>query len=115
MKLLRVILVNAFDDFHSGQKWLEFFPIEDVQLSAAAELTSELVKSWLEITLAEENARQFQMVELATKQFRFDEWRAKDFEWPCRAATFGDVCAFQQAHSRIHGCRIERRHIWRRH
>ncbi len=93
--MLRVILANAFDDFHSGQKWQEFFPIEYVQLSSAAELSGELLKSWLKIILAEEDARQFQMVELATEQFRFDEWRAKDFEWPCRAATFGDVCALQ--------------------
>ena len=95
MKLLRVILANAFDDFHSGQKWLEFFSIEYVQLSAAAELSGELVKSRLKIILTEKDARQFQMAELATKQFRVDEWRAKDFEWPCRAATFGDVCPFQ--------------------
>jgi len=56
----------------------EFFPIEYVQLSSAAELSGELLKSWLKIILAEEDARQFQMVELATEQFRFDEWRAKD-------------------------------------
>ena len=95
MKLLRVIFANAFDDFYSGQKWLEFFAIEYVQLSAAAELSSELVKSRLEIVLAEQDARKLQIVELATKPFRFDEWRTKDFERPCRAATFGDVGAFK--------------------
>ena len=94
MKLFRVIFANVFDDFYSGQKWPEFFAIEYVQLSPAAELASELLKSRLEIILTEEDARKVQMVELSTKPFRFDEWRAKDFEWPCRAATFGDVRAF---------------------
>jgi hypothetical protein len=92
--LLRVIFANAFDDFYSGQKWPELFAIEYVQLGPAAELASELVKRRLEIILAEEDARKVQMVELATELFRFDERRAKDFEWPCRAATFGDVRAF---------------------
>ena len=90
-----MIFANAFDDFNSGQEWLEFVAIEYVQLSATAELSSELVKSRLEIILAEEDARKLQIVKLATKPFRFDEWRAKDFEWSGRAATFGDVRSFK--------------------
>ena len=94
MKLFGVIFANVLDDFYSSQKWPEFFAVEYVQLSSTAELSSELVKSRLEIILAEEDARKLQLVELATEPFRFDEWRAKDFEWSGRAATFGDVRAF---------------------
>ena len=95
MKLFRVIFANAFNDFYSVQKWPGFFATEYVQLSPAADLSSELVKSRLEIILAEEDARKLQIFELATNPFRFDEWRTKDFERPCRAATFGDVGAFK--------------------
>ena len=94
MKLFRVIFANVFNDFYSGQKWPEFFATEYVQLNPAADLSSELVKSRLEIILAEEDARELQIVELATELFRFDERRTKDFEWPRRAATFGDVRPF---------------------
>src|SRR5206468_6438065 len=94
-KLLRVIFANKFDDFHSGKKRPEFFAIKHVNLRAATKLSSEFVKSRLKIILAEEDTRQLSMVELATEQFRFDAWRAKDFEWPRRAPSLRDVCAFQ--------------------
>ena len=115
MKLVRVIFANAFYDFYSAKKWLECIAIDYVQLGATTKLSSKLVKSRLEIRLAKDDARQVQIVEFATESFRFDEWRAENFEWPGGPATFGNVRAFQQTHSGINRGGVERRHVGRRH
>ena len=58
LKLLRIHPADVLDDFHADTKWLKRVAIDNMQLRATAELTSELVKGWLEIVLPKENARQ---------------------------------------------------------
>ena len=69
------------------------------------------MKGWLEIVFAKENAGQPQGVQLTAKLLRIDKWRAKDFEWSRRAASFGNVRAFEQTHPGVNRGGVEGRHI----
>jgi hypothetical protein len=86
-----------------------------MQLRAAAELAGKFVKRGLEINFAKKGARQFYIVEVATKVLRFYERRAEKLERPCRAATFGNICPFEKTHPRIYGRGFECRHVWGGH
>ena len=82
-----------------------------MKLRAAAKFASKLVEYWLEIIFAEENPCQLQGIQLAAKFLRMNEWGAEDFEWARCAASFGNVCRFQQTRSGINRCRVESRHV----
>jgi hypothetical protein len=85
---------DALYDLHSGNKRLENFALDHMQLRAPAEFTFKLVKGGLKIIFPKERSSKFQVIQLAAKPLGIDEWRAEDFKRPCRAAPFGDVCAF---------------------
>src|SRR5690349_19039094 len=86
-----------------------------MNLGAAAKLAGKLVKRRLKISFPKKYAGQFQPIQFVAERRRIDEGRAKDLEWPCRSATFRNICPFNQTHSRINRRSIERRHVWRGH
>ena len=96
---------------HSGLKRPKSVAIDHVKLRAAAEFAGKFVKGRLKIIFAKENARQIQLVQLVAKLLRIDEWRAENFKRPRRAATFGNICAFEQTHSGVNRRCIECRHV----
>lgn len=88
MESLGVNFANDLDNFHSSEKWPKFIAIDDVNLRAAAEFASELLKCRLEIIFAKENAGQAYGIQLSTKHGSIDEWCTKDFERSRSAASF---------------------------
>jgi hypothetical protein len=101
----------VLDNFDTDAKRLESFAIDDVNLRAAAKLTGKFLEVWLEIVFAKKNAGQLQIVEMGAKFLRIDKWRAKNLEWSGRAASLGNICAFEQTHTRVNRGALERRHI----
>src|SRR5437870_2715847 len=108
-------LSDAANDFNTGLEGPENIAIENVQLPAAAKLTGKLLERRLKISLAKEHARQFRVVQFATKRFCVDEGRTENLERAGGTAAFGNVGRFEQTHPGINCRRVERWHIWRRH
>ena len=82
-----------------------------MQLCAAAEFPGKFVEGWLKIIFPKEHARHFQLVQFAAKLLGIDERRAENFKRLRCAATFGNICAFEQTHSGIHRRGAQRRHV----
>lgn len=56
--MLRVIVADVLDNFHSEAERLETFAINHMNLRAGAKLTGKFLEGWLKIVLAKENAGQ---------------------------------------------------------
>jgi hypothetical protein len=105
-------LADAIDGFQSCKKRLERFAVDHMRLRAPAEFTRKFVKRRLKIILAKEHAWQFEVVQLGAKPLGIDKWCAEDFEWSRGTATFGNVRALEQTHTRVNGRSPECRYVW---
>src|SRR5262245_7175053 len=98
-------------DLNPCLKRVKCFAIGDVNLRAAAKLAGKLLEGWLEIVFAKENAGQLEVVEMGAKFVRIDKWRAKHFEWSGRAASLGNIRAFEQTQAGVNRGGFKGRHI----
>ena len=105
---------ERLDDRDAGLDRPERSTIGDVDLAAAARRPACLWKRRLEQRRPEVHARQARAFSRGTNRSGIDPRRADELERLGRAASFGNVRAFEQHGARIHDRALERRDVRRR-